>query len=101
MRSNSNLKGSTVAQTGANPASNCEDNQQSEIFSRQVTPIRQDPNKRLDRFGVLIERGKKTHKMCFADDRPNGKTSGVLLVKTYNVESFKEYNKLAERNIKD
>jgi len=32
--------------------------------------------------------------VCFADDRPNGKTSGVILVKTHNVESYKEYNKL-------
>ena len=32
--------------------------------------------------------------MCFADEKPTGKTSGVILVKTYNVESFKEYNKL-------
>lgn len=32
--------------------------------------------------------------MCFADEKPNGKTSGVILLKTYNVESFKEFNKL-------
>ena len=32
--------------------------------------------------------------MCFADEKPNGKTSGVILFKTYNVESFKEFNKL-------
>ena len=32
--------------------------------------------------------------MCFADEKPTGKTSGVILIKTYNVESYKEYNKL-------
>jgi hypothetical protein len=32
--------------------------------------------------------------VCFADEKPKGKTSGVILVKTYNVESYKEYNKL-------
>ena len=36
----------------------------------------------------------KKHKVCFADERPNGKTSGVILVKTHNVESYKEFNKL-------
>jgi hypothetical protein len=52
------------------------------------------PSKRSDRYGTGIERGSKRHKVCFADEKPNGKTSGVILVKTYNVESFKEFNRL-------
>jgi hypothetical protein len=52
-------------------------------------------DKRSDRYGSSIERnGSRKHHICFADDRPNGKTSGVILAKVYNVESFKEYNKL-------
>ncbi len=54
------------------------------------------PSKRSDRYGTGIERGSKRHKVCFADEKPNGKTSGVILVKTYNVESFKEFNKLED-----
>jgi len=41
-----------------------------------------------------IEKGSKKHKVCFADEKPNGMTSGVILIKTYNVESYKKYNKL-------
>jgi hypothetical protein len=37
--------------------------------------------------------------VCFADEKPNGKTSGVILFKTYNVESFKEFNKLENVNM--
>lgn len=55
---------------------------------------------RVDRFGVAIEKGQKTHRACFADEKPNGRTSGVILVKTYNVESFKEFNKLNESGSK-
>ncbi len=51
-------------------------------------------SKRSDRYGQSIDRNLKRHKVCFADERPNGKTSGVILVKTHNVESFKEFNKL-------
>ena len=51
-------------------------------------------SKRSDRYGQSIDRNLKKHKVCFADDRPNGKTSGVIFVKTHTVESFKEFNKL-------
>ena len=40
------------------------------------------------------------HKICFADDRPNGRTSGVILAKIYNVECYKEFNKLNESKMK-
>lgn len=71
-------------------------------YSRQVSPltIRVPGGKRVDRFGVQVEKGSKEHKVCFADDRPNGKTSGVILVKTYNVESYKEFNKLNDSSSK-
>jgi hypothetical protein len=55
---------------------------------------------RVDRFGVAIQKGQKVHKVCFADEKPNGRTSGVTLIKTYNVECFKEYNKLNESSSK-
>jgi hypothetical protein len=45
---------------------------------------------------MQIEKGSKKHRVCFADDRPNGRTSGVILIKTYNVESFKDFNKIAD-----
>ena len=38
----------------------------------------------------------RAHKICFADERPNGKTSGVILAKVYTVECYKEYNRLYE-----
>ena len=62
--------------------------------------IRAPGGKRLDRFGVQIDKGSKQHKVCFADDRPNGKTSGVILVKIHNVECYKEFNKLNESSSK-
>lgn len=45
---------------------------------------------------MQIEKGSKKHRVCFADDRPNGRTSGVILIKTYNVESFKDFNKIGD-----
>lgn len=54
-------------------------------------------SKRSDRYGQSIDRNLKKHKVCFADERPNGKTSGVILVKTHNVESYKEFNKLESK----
>lgn len=62
-------------------------------IQRSITPKR--VGKRFDRFGALIEKGaSRAHKVCFADERPNGKTSGVILAKVYTVECFKEYNRL-------
>ena len=51
-------------------------------------------SKRSDRYVQSRDRNLKKHKVCFADDHPNGKTSGVIFVKTHTVESFKEFNKL-------
>ena len=63
-------------------------------LKRYTSQLNTPRSKRSDRYGQAIDRNLKKHKVCFADDRPNGKTSGVIFVKTHTVESFKEFNKL-------
>lgn len=70
------------------------------MISHSITPKKINIGRRVDRFGIPILKGNRTHRVCFADEKPNGKTSGVILVKIYNVESFKEFNKMYESKSK-